>query len=512
MATIAVTLGRTGMEAALADIVSQLAREAEAVASGPAPSSGVAMLERERAHRARGQRLADLHIARDIVLAHLDAALVNAAAAAGRGRLRAESDCKNIEDGGWQPVHLLLPGGTDLRLYTRYLRPGHKGKAGRPRGNGRRGAGGAGLYPVLEQLGITDRVTPLTRSTIATQVVLCSSLDEAAAQLATMGLELHTSTLTRVAISTGMTAINLRDLAMEEARTLPLPDTSVVAGKRLRLSVDGGRVRVRHTQRGRGIRPGKNGRRPFELKWHEPRVITLDVVDADGDMDRDWRPIYEVTLGQADDVFALLTGLLRRVGAHLAAEVVFLSDGAGWIWNRLQQLRADAGIAEDRFSTILDYWHATEYITDALALCKNLTEAERDALFRELKGQLLEPSGAVTVITRLRGLARGRRAGPILKKIAYLESHLEHMDYAAHRTASRPIGSGVVESAVRRLINLRFKSASMCWDEDHVAPLLYLRALIKADRWDDFMSAMLRSRHWLESAGGGMSRMAREAA
>lgn len=492
------------MDAALASIALQLALAAGSPPVAARPTTGASLLERECAHQAWGRHIADLLIARDIILAHRDEVLVTAAAASSRARLRLASGSKQIEDGGWQAVHLLLPGGTDLRMYTRYLRPGRKGKVGRPRGVGKRGVAGTGSYPILEQLGIADRVTPLTRSIIATQTVLCSSLEEARAQLETMGLDLHTSTLTRVAVSTGLTALNLRDLAMEEARTQPLPSTSVLAGKRLRLSVDGGRVRVRHTAYGRGIRPGKNGRRPFELKWHEPRVITLDVVDADGDTDRDWRPIYEVTLGQADDVFALLTGLLRRIGAHLAAEVVFVSDGAEWIWNRLAQLRVDAGIAEDRFSAVLDYFHATEYISGALAQCKNLTDAERESMFRELKGRLLEPDGAAAVISRLRGLAKGRRAGAIIKKIAYLESHIAHTGYAEHRAANRPIGSGVVESAVRRLINLRFKSASMCWDEDNVAPLLYLRALIKAGRWDDFMTAMLSGRHWLGAAGGGM--------
>lgn len=512
MATIRVAPGTTGMQAALATIAGELARVGGAAPDRAVPTTGVAMLARERAHQERGRTVTDLLIAHDIVAAHLDAGCVSAACVAGRARLRATAKCEHVADGGWQPVSILLPGGMEVRVYTRYLRPGLRGRVGRPRGVGRRGPGGAGCYPVLEQLGIGDRVTPLARSTISTQVVLCSSLAEAASQLEGMGLTLHTSTLMRVALGTGMTAINLRDFAMEEARAVPLPDRSVVEGRRLRLSVDGGRVRMRHTHRGRGIRPGKNGRRPFDLRWHEPRVITLDVVDSEGSTDRDWRPIYEVTLGQADDVFALLTGLLRRVGAHLAAEVVFLSDGAEWIWNRLSQLRVDAGIPEDRFTVILDYYHATEYITAALALCKNMSDTEREAQFRKMKGQLLQPGGAGIVITRLRSLARGRRAGPILKKIAYLESHVQHMDYAAHRAAKRPIGSGVVESAVRRLINLRFKSASMCWDEDHVAPLLYLRALIKADRWDDFMVAMLQRRHWLGSAGGGMGATVRKAA
>jgi hypothetical protein len=37
------------------------------------------------------------------------------------------------------------------------------------------------------------------------------------------------------------------------------------------------------------------------------------------------------------------------------------------------------------------------------------------------------------------------------------------MRYAGWRAARTPIGSGVVERAIRRVINLRFEAASMYW-------------------------------------------------
>jgi len=72
------------------------------------------------------------------------------------------------------------------------------------------------------------------------------------------------------------------------------------------------------------------------------------------------------------------------------------------------------------------------------------------------------------------------------------------MNYAALRDRKLPIGSGIVESAVRRVLNLRFKSASTCWRTDHLEPLLYLRAIAKSGRWDDFMRAWLDHAHWLQ--------------
>ncbi len=75
--------------------------------------------------------------------------------------------------------------------------------------------------------------------------------------------------------------------------------------------------------------------------------------------------------------------------------------------------------------------------------------------------------------------------------------------YAEWRAAEIPIGSGIVESAVRRVINQRFKAASLCWREDHLYGLLYLRCILKAGRWNQFVGAQLRREHWL--AGGSLS-------
>lgn len=84
------------------------------------------------------------------------------------------------------------------------------------------------------------------------------------------------------------------------------------------------------------------------------------------------------------------------------------------------------------------------------------------------------------------------------KELNHLDKHLAHMRYTELRAQNLPIGSGVVESAIRRVVNLRFKSASQCWAPKNPEPLLYPRALCKSGRWDQFLEALLEHRHWLE--------------
>src|SRR5437016_11952822 len=86
---------------------------------------------------------------------------------------------------GFRMTSVLLLGGTRLVIETPYLREDRRGRRGRRRRT--RGPQGAGCYPVLEALGIADRVSPATRSEIALHVVQAASYREAPALLPRRG-------------------------------------------------------------------------------------------------------------------------------------------------------------------------------------------------------------------------------------------------------------------------------------------------------------------------------------
>jgi hypothetical protein len=467
------------------------------------PTTAQQMLETETRRRALALAIADLRTAEGIIRAHKDKKLREQAAAEARQRFLDDGITRRIENKGWSSVTLTLAGGLRLKMTTPYLRPTRKGLRGRRRGSGKGQAGGVGAYPVLERLGFEASATPLCRSIVSRHVVLCSSYAEAREQLGRDGLGMDTDQMVRLATHSGQRALELRDEALAAALRDPLPEHSMVAGQRIRFSVDGGRARTRRTNR--LARKQENGRRPFLLDWREPRVITIDVLDERGEQDRRWRPIYEVSLGDADRVFELLCGLLRLIGAHKARQIVFVCDGAEWIWKRAEELFARAEVPRDRVELVLDYYHATEHIADALKACKNLRSEQRAAFVRLFSKELLSTGGPESMIAKLRGFARGQRSKAMNKEIDYLVGHLEagRLRYAELRALALPIGSGVVEATVRRVINLRFKSASQCWCEETVKGerrlegLMYLRAILKSDRWDEAMTAQLAGRHFL---------------
>jgi hypothetical protein len=72
-----------------------------------------------------------------------------------------------------------------------------------------------------------------------------------------------------------------------------------------------------------------------------------------------------------------------------------------------------------------------------------------------------------------------------------METHAHRMRYVSLETRQLPIGSGQVESAVRRVVNLRFKAPGSFWQEPTVNGLMHLRAAVKAGRWDEIMSGVI---------------------
>jgi len=61
------------------------------------------------------------------------------------------------------------------------------------------------------------------------------------------------------------------------------------------------------------------------------------------------------------------------------------------------------------------------------------------------------------------------------------------MDYKRLKRLKLPIGSGSIESAIRRVINLRLKNPGTFWNVENVERMLYLRAQILSNRWEEMI-------------------------
>jgi hypothetical protein len=440
------------------------------------------MMQLEQRLATAAAQTADQILLIQVTRAHEDEAFVRQAMAQARAQRTV-----SLVHKGMRTTSVLLLGGTRLILATPYLREDRRGRQGRRRG--KRGARGTGCYPVLECLGIADRVSPATRSEIALHMVQAASYCEAAQMLARRGLSCDVSSLVRISTATAEASTRLRDAALEAALRLPVPADGPLAGKRVRVSLDGGRVRTRRRHGGRKTSKGRHG---FATPWREPRVLVIDMLDKYGQPDRLRLPLYDVLIGDAEAIWALLIGYLRLLGAAYADVVEFIADGAEWIWHRVERLRTLAEIPAAKVVEVLDFYHASQYLSETLATCRTMPKTQRHALYKRLRHALRHQTDGVEVVQEaLRTLATTHRSKAIPRALGYVETHAQRMRYVTLEAFQLPIGSGQVESAVRRVVNLRFKAPGSFWRETTVSGLMHLRAAFKAGRWDEIMNGVL---------------------
>lgn len=366
----------------------------------------------------------------------------------------------------------------------------------RPRGElarATRGAQGTGVYPVLDQLGIVGRSTPALRFAVSYAVCEANSVKSAREILEKQGVEIDHKAALRLTYLVSDDALRARAKAMRAI--VGGNDDGAYAGRRVVVAVDGGRVNIRRRVAGR---PRKGGRKKFVTEWREPKLLTLYVLDENGKRDRTVEPVIDGTLGDADAAFDLVRYHLLRVGAHLATELVVVADGAKWIWNRTGELRQALGLPEDRVTEVVDYFHVAERLTELSKSRPRWSDDQRQAWLSEQKEHLNE--GSIEEIeAAVKVLLNGKRK-ELTTELAYWSRNRERLRYAAFREAGLPVGSGAVESSVRRVINLRLKGASITWTEEHAEGILHLRAHAKSGRWCELEEAVLDEAGWRPTA------------
>ena len=77
-------------------------------------------------------------------------------------------------------------------------------------------------------------------------------------------------------------------------------------------------------------------------------------------------------------------------------------------------------------------------------------------------------------------------------ELSYLQRHGQagRLNYADFRRRGLPLGSGAIESSIRRVINQRLKGNGIFWLESHAEEMLQLRALVISRRWDERIKQM----------------------
>ena len=162
-----------------------------------------------------------------------------------------------------------------------------------------------------------------------------------------------------------------------------------------------------------------------------------------------------------------------RQDSSRAPQVVWLSDGARGLWR----------LCEEQFSAsatgILDLYHAAQNLWKSAAawLDGRTTKAHRWFAWARHRLRHGNPDGVLADLAEaldVEGLPDTARA-TLTTVYASLERHRDHIDYATYKELGLPLGSGMVESACKWLIQQRFKGVGMRWSEDGFNHLVHLR-------------------------------------
>jgi len=269
-----------------------------------------------------------------------------------------------------------------------------------------------------------------------------------------------------------------------------LSDSESLSGKRVVISFDGGRSRTRQANGKRN----KAGNACYATPWREPKVMVVQGLDERGELVRkEHLPLYLATMQSTEKAMKRLAKLLKTLQIDQADQIQFIADGALSIWTHIMKVLRGLKLNFSKVTFTLDYYHAVEHLGDLVGLLSDiLPKQEQLAKVLEEYKQWLWKGKIDEIITDFKKQVRAAKkklSKEMKTALKYFKKHRHRMNYSLFKKRKLLCGSGLVESAVRRIVNLRFKGSSSFWKEDNLEKMLFLRCAFLAGRWDNLLNA-----------------------
>ena len=341
---------------------------------------------------------------------------------------------------------------------------------------------GAHAVPLDAQMGLpTDRTSPLLRArlsrfcAVASFAEACTLLEEAngvrvsakRAQIVSeeLGARVATHQATRAAVDdqdggqAGPARMYLgidgvfyctterdeqRALLWREAKvgviTTPLPEGAPGTGRQSHLAPTG---------------------RPIDVLDPEQASYVVHMGDWRGFADKFWREA-------------------ERRGIARASEIVLLSDGAEWIDSVRTLLFDGLGV---RLTHILDLRHAEEHLWEVAHAC--LGDDPADWIEPPLEDLREGRIDALLVAIHQLPTPTTDAAKRVATTCSSFDTRRAMLDYPRFREAGYQIGSGIAESACKRLVSQREKGPGMHWTTSGAQAIGTLRAAHLSKRWKE---------------------------
>jgi hypothetical protein len=193
---------------------------------------------------------------------------------------------------------------------------------------------------------------------------------------------------------------------------------------------------------------------------------------------------YLAGLYDLDELGLQLRKQAGQVGMDNADVWIGLTDGGNGLEDFVRRNFPRAPVL------ILDFWHASNYLTELAKLLHPDDEERRQQLVTTWC-HIMKHEGGQRIQEVLQAHPLPRAAAVQQKHadvVRYFGNNLHRMDYPTYRANGWAIGSGAVESACKTVVGQRLKQAGMRWREYGTDTICHLRALFKSEpcQWQSF--------------------------
>lgn len=287
------------------------------------------------------------------------------------------------------------------------------------------------------------------------------------------GVHVSVDTARRLTEAAGQAQVAVEERA--EAVILRQPATEPTGPETQAISVDGVMVPLR-----KGTRA-------------EVRLLAIGTVDADTRGAVHTTELsYFARLCKAQGFIDAVTVPFHARGTMHAGTVVARSDGASWIQELIDAHRPDA-------VRILDFAHAAGYVSQAAQACWGPgTEETATWLSTWRSGLKTEPVEVVLAAVKALPATSEEAKAARSKAVNYLSHRRQQIAYANFQKLGYPIGSGMVESGCKLVIEARLKGSGMHWAGKNVTPMVALRSILCSHQWREAWAGIWQE--WREQA------------
>lgn len=181
---------------------------------------------------------------------------------------------------------------------------------------------------------------------------------------------------------------------------------------------------------------------------------------------------YFCDILEADEFGKLVWATGCNVNADLCPDLIFLGDGALWIWNLVDKYYSHA-------RQIVDWYHAEEHL-EKVAMSAFAEDSERSDWLAKTS-QSLWDGQVEDVIAVCRALSKSSLVAA--QAVTYFTNNCERMRYDQFRAAGYMIGSGTIESACKQIVTQRLKLPGAQWNVDGAVETAKARTAWLSDQW-----------------------------